>query len=252
MDSHLHSLLSIIPLLLFLISLASAKSIIQMPTSSDDSLCCDSWRLSAETNNAGYWTNIPSRCIQFVQDYMTGARYLSDFHVVSEFSLDFARSVEIGTDGKDAWIFDIDETLLSNLPYYELHGFGSETFNETSFYEWVDLAEAPALQHSLELYKELKQMGFKIILLTGRTEYHRNATAKNLVYAGFNDWERLILRGLTDEGKEATVFKSERRLDLINESYRIHGNSGDQWSDLLGYAVASRSFKLPNPMYYVL
>lgn len=37
-------------------------------------------------------------------------------------------------------------------------------------------------------------MGFKIILLTGRTEYHRNATAKNLVYAGFNDWERLILR----------------------------------------------------------
>lgn len=58
----------------------------------------------------------------------------------------------------------------------------------------MDLAEAPALPASLSLYKELKQLGFKIFLLTGRSEYQRNVTEKNLLYAGFTDWERLILR----------------------------------------------------------
>ena len=38
---------------------------------------------------------------------------------------------------------------------------------------------------------------------------------------------------------------------MMEEGYRIHGNSGDQWSDLLGSAMAARSFKLPNPMYYI-
>lgn len=182
---------------------------------------------------------------------MTGDRYLSDLAAVANYSLSFARGVEIGGDGKDAWVFDIDETLLSNLPYYQAHGFGSVTFDEASFDEWVDVAEAPALPASLKLYKELKKLGFKIFLLTGRSEHQRNATAKNLLCAGYNNWERLLLRGPSDQGTTATVFKSEKRSDLINEGYRIHGSSGDQWSDLLGFAEAQRSFKLPNPMYYI-
>jgi len=59
------------------------------------------------------------------------------------------------------------------------------------------------------------------------------------------------LRATEDEGKKAIVYKSEKRAELVSEGYRIHGNSGDQWSDLLGYAVANRSFKIPNPMYYI-
>ena len=58
-------------------------------------------------------------------------------------------------------------------------------------------------------------------------------------------------RSHLDQGKPATVYKSEKRLELVNEGYRIHGSSGDQWSDLQGFAVAVRSFKLPNPMYYI-
>lgn len=90
----------------------------------DDGLYCESWRFSIETNDAGKWTSIPSRCQKFVEDYMTGDRYLSDSTVVAEDSLDFAKAVEIAADGRDSWVFDIDETLLSNLPYYEAHGFG--------------------------------------------------------------------------------------------------------------------------------
>lgn len=217
----------------------------------DDGLYCESWRLAVETNNAGSWAQIPQRCEQLIAAYMKGDRYASDSEIIANYSSEFAKTVEIAGDGSDAWVFDIDETLLSNLPYYEAHGFGSEAFNENSFDEWVDLAEAPALPASLSLYKELQQLGFTIFLLTGRSEHQRNVTEKNLLYAGYSDWERLILRDATDQGKPAIVYKSERRSELESQGYTIHGSSGDQWSDLLGFAIAKRSFKIPNPMYYI-
>ncbi|XP_050215696.1 acid phosphatase 1-like [Mercurialis annua] len=256
MASSSSSPISIFFLLFTFLPLALSQSTIQIPTarktwSKDDGIYCDSWRLSVETNNAGYWVNAPARCESYVEDYMTTERYLSDSEIVAADSISFAKSVNVTGDGKDAWVFDIDETLLSNLPYYDVHGFGYQPFDEKSFDEWVDLAEAPALPASFNLYKELKRLGFTIILLTGRNEHQRNSTGKNLLFAGYTDWERLFLRGVTDQGKTATVYKSEKRMELVNEGYRIHGNSGDQWSDLLGFAVAKRSFKLPNPLYYI-
>ncbi|KAL1804890.1 hypothetical protein DCAR_0830688 [Daucus carota subsp. sativus] len=212
---------------------------------------CESWRYSVETNDAGEWRSIPARCIEFVKDYITGERYRSDLEVVAENSLEFVKNVKMVGDGKDAWVFDIDETLLSNVPYYAAHGFGSESFNEKTFNDWVGLAEAPALTASLRLYKELSEMGVTLILLTGREEFQRNATEKNLLDAGFSHWEKLLLRNPLDKGKPATTYKSERRKEIEDEGYTIHGCSGDQWSDLMGYAMGIRSFKLPNPMYYI-
>lgn len=217
----------------------------------DVDLYCESWKFTVETNDASAWTLLPERCKDFVRDYMTGVRYRSDSDAVANASLAFADTLEIAGDGKDAWVFDIDETLLSNIPYYDKHGFGTEVFDESSYNEWAEKAKAPAIPASLSLYKELQERGFKIFLLTGRSEDQRNSTEKNLHYAGYSDWERLILRGSSDQGKLATVYKSERRKGLKEEGYRIHGSSGDQWSDLLGFAEAKRSFKHPNPMYYI-
>lgn len=89
-----------------------------------DRLFCDSWRLSVETNDAGYWRTIPQKCLKFVEDYVNGDHYASDFDVISSESLSFAETVPIAGDGKDVWIFDIDETLLSNVPYYAINGYG--------------------------------------------------------------------------------------------------------------------------------
>ena len=69
---------------------------------------CASWRLAAEANNLAPWKAVPAECAAHVRAYLTGAAYRSD----------------LGGDGRDAWIFDIDETLLSNLPYYADHGYG--------------------------------------------------------------------------------------------------------------------------------
>ncbi|CAI9286019.1 unnamed protein product [Lactuca saligna] len=214
-------------------------------------LLCESWKFSVETNDAGVWYTVPEKCVSFVNNYLNGERYRYDSEVIADYAIEYAKTVNIAGDGKDAWIFDVDETLLSNLPWYATHGFGSEVFDEDSFNEWVDLAEAPALPASLRLYNELQQLGFKIFLLTGRTESQRKSTDKNLLDAEYTNYESLILRASSDEGKPATLYKSEKRQELMDGGYRIHGSSGDQWSDLLGFAVGTRSFKLPNPMYYI-
>jgi len=109
----------------------------------------------------------------------------------------------------------------------------------------------PPFPSSLKLYKEVLDLGFKAILLTGRSEGHRGVTVDNLNKQGFHDWDKLILGTAADRKKTATTYKSEKRKQIEAEGYMILGNSGDQWSDLLGSSVSARSFKLPNPMYYI-
>lgn len=92
-------------------------------------LQCTSWRFAAETNNLNPWKTIPQECADYVKDYMTGREYVIDLQRVSKEAMVYAKSVELTGDGKDVWIFDIDETLLSNLPYYEEHGYGYDSDN---------------------------------------------------------------------------------------------------------------------------
>lgn len=87
-------------------------------------LQCTSWRVAAEANNLNPWKTIPKECADYVQEYMTGRGYELDLQRVSNDAGIYARSVNLSRDGKDAWIFDVDETLLSNLPYYAEHDYG--------------------------------------------------------------------------------------------------------------------------------
>lgn len=92
-----------------------------------DGLYCESWKFSAETNNAGNWKTVPARCVEYVKEYMNGPRYAADCSTVTRYSIEYARNVSISLGakaGKDAWIFDVDETLLSNLPYYRTVAYG--------------------------------------------------------------------------------------------------------------------------------
>lgn len=236
------------------------RTVLEVPTaeisSGDDdadALFCDSWRLSVETGNAGPWSTVPDRCGEFVRGYMEGERYASDSAVAAADSLAFTGQAFASGEGgaRPAWVFDVDETLLSNAPYYAVSGWGLHKVNKTSFDEWLSVAKAPALPSSLKLYNELQGLGFHIILLTGRSEFQRNATEENLLFAGYHSWEKLILRQHNDIGKTAVQYKSERRAAMEAEGFKILGNSGDQWSDLIGLPMATRSFKLPNPMYFV-
>lgn len=214
---------------------------------------CEAWRFGVETNTVRLWRQVPSDCVEYVQNYMIGSQYSRDLQMVANESISYASALmALATgDGKDAWVFDIDETLLSNLPYYVAHQFGGEMFDVSAFNNWVDLAKAPALLSMHRLYAHLLELGMKIFLLTGRDETQRNATEKNLVQAGYHSWEALLLRGADDHGKTAVLYKSEKRLKIEQDGFKIRGNSGDQWSDVYGYSIGDRTFKLPNPMYYI-
>ncbi|KAL2920433.1 Acid phosphatase 1 [Bienertia sinuspersici] len=212
---------------------------------------CTSWRIAVEANNLNPWKTIPQECADYVKNYMTGKGYKLDLERVSNEASVFAKTVNVGDDSKDVWIFDIDETLLSNLPYYSDHGYGLEVFNGVEFDKWVGKGMALAIEPSLRLYHEVLSLGFKVFLLTGRSERQRDVTVQNLMNVGFKNWDKLILRDTEDHGKLATIFKSEKRTEMLKEGFRILGNSGDQWSDLLGHSMSTRSFKLPNPMYYI-
>jgi len=104
----------------------------------------------------------------------------------------------------------------------------------------------------LKLYKEVLDLGFKAILLTGRSEGHRGVTVDNLNKQGFHDWDKLILGTAADHKKTATTYKSEKRKQIEAEGYMILGNSGDQWSDLLGSSVEVAGFRAAQAQLHVL
>ncbi|KAJ9693464.1 hypothetical protein PVL29_012299 [Vitis rotundifolia] len=201
-------------------------------------LSCPSWRLAVETNNIINWETVPQACESYVGYYMLGHQYRQDSRAVVYEAIAYAESLKL------------DETTLSNLPYFAENGFGAEVLNETSSNEWVKKAKAPALPESLKLYNKLVSLGIKVVFLTGRREDWRNVTAANLKKVGYHTWEKLILRKSSD-GSTALVYKSNQRKKVEESGYRIVGNMGDQWSDILGTNRGNRTFKLPNPMYYI-
>ncbi|BBG92556.1 hypothetical protein Prudu_000323 [Prunus dulcis] len=58
-------------------------------------------------------------------------------------------------------------------------------------------------------------------------------------------------KGPDDELMGVQNYKTEVRKQLIGEGYRIWGIVGDQYSSIEGLPRAKRTFKLPNPLYYV-
>lgn len=83
---------------------------------------CKSWRLGVEAHNVIDWRTIPQDCEGYIGNYMLGHQYRSDSKTVCREAYFYAKTINI--TAKTTWVFDVDETTLSNLPYYADHGFG--------------------------------------------------------------------------------------------------------------------------------
>lgn len=212
---------------------------------------CESWRMNVELNNIREFGVVPGECVEYIGKYMTSTQYKVDSERALEQCALYLSSFQLMGDGKDAWIFDIDDTLLSTTPYYKKHHFGGEKLNRTSLEGWMKQGKAPALEHSMCLYNKIKEGGLKIFLISSRGEHLREATIDNLISAGYNGWTGLILRGVEDGEDKVQKYKAEQRKLLIEGGYRIWGIVGDQWSSLLGAPSSRRTFKLPNSLYYI-
>ncbi|KAI5348164.1 hypothetical protein L3X38_001051 [Prunus dulcis] len=208
--------------------------------------------MNVELHNIREFQVVPEECVGYIGKYVTSTQYkVHSERAIEEAIVYLSTSCNLENDGKDAWIFDIDETLLSTVPYYKKQHFGGEKLNLTSLEEWMSQGKAPALENSLKLFNEMKARGLQIILVSSRREHLRSATIDNLVDVGYYGWTSLILRGPDDELMGVQNYKTEVRKQLIGEGYRIWGIVGDQYSSIEGLPRAKRTFKLPNPLYYV-
>ncbi len=144
-------------------------------------------------------------------------------------------------------IFDIDETAISSYGFYRKWDFG---YVPKYFDMWVDSAKGPAVPAVLDLYNYLLKKNFKIIFITGRKEYQYEPTIKNLIGAGYEHFDSLIVKGEEYSGQTAEKFKSEKRTELTKKGYIIAGTVGDQLSDLSG-PYHGIQVKIPNYMYII-
>ncbi|KAF2929509.1 hypothetical protein DAI22_05g180900 [Oryza sativa Japonica Group] len=128
-------------------------------------VACDSWRLGVEAHNVIDWRTVPAECEGYIGHYMLGEHYRRDFAVVVDEAVAYAETLKLAGNGKEIWVFDIDETSLSNLPYYAKHGFGYVYVYSyiiyTYFYQYIHFIfiGAPA---DLAIYS-LRFMPFHVI-----------------------------------------------------------------------------------------
>lgn len=192
-----------------------------------------------------------SEAKEAVLSYADSGRYLEDLRTVSEKAKAWVteRAGRIKSGERLAVVFDVDETVLSNLPHMREMDFG---YVVEPWSQWVALADAPALLPVKEVYAECQRRGVAVIFITGRKEpQDRPGTEKNLRREGMGDYVRLILALPEESGMTTVARKAGARAAMEkNEGYRIIASIGDQWSDLEG-GSAERVFKLPNPFYQI-
>jgi acid phosphatase len=157
---------------------------------------------------------------------------------------------------KAAIVLDIDETSLSNWPAYRVNGWARITTGPCDLEHgpcgiraWQAMAAAKALVPTLELAKRADALGVAVFFITGRPPDLRDATERNLRQEGY----RVAGLVLLPEGasfKSAVDFKAPERRKIAGQGYTIILTMGDQESDLVG-GYAEKTFKLPNPVYFL-
>lgn len=202
-----------------------------------------------------------------VRSYHDNGSYASDLQAVGDEALDFMVKQAKAVRGKDKYcrnnpkkksgkkgscppvkklaiVLDIDETALSNY----------EELNDADFAGALGAiliaigeADSPAIAPTLAVYERARQMNIAVFFVTGRLPSLQGLTVQNLNAVGYSDPTGFYMK---PSGEGTIPFKSGARADIESKGYRIIANIGDQESDLSG-GHADRSFKLPNPFYFI-
>ncbi|MDQ0990191.1 HAD family acid phosphatase [Streptomyces sp. V3I7] len=173
-----------------------------------------------------------------------------------------AKSLQKGE--KPAVVFDIDDTLLLSLDYEKRYNY---TYNAASWAAYVDRADRPAVFGSPELVRYAEDRGVAVFYNSGLSESQRTAAVTNLKRTGADvnlDAAHMFLKdkanppaylsGCATPGTwtcTTVQYKAGTRKHIEQDlGYDIIADFGDQYSDLDG-GYADRTYKLPNPTYFV-
>jgi len=191
-----------------------------------------------------------------------------------------ARAHSQRPSGLKAIVLDVDDTTLATWNY-EI--FSNWDYNPTSNGTFVTEQRFPAVPGMVDLVTQARDEGYAIIFITGRPTGQEAATLGNLttdgtgVDAGYPapttlnngedglftkpaiaDYPQYLKDACAAElatlptPKSCTTihYKSATRAHIESLGYEIVANFGDQYSDLIG-GYADRTFKLPNPNYFL-
>jgi hypothetical protein len=176
-----------------------------------------------------------------------------------------------------AIVLDVDDTTLATWNY---EVFSNWAFNPTTNGTFVTDQRFPPVPGMVDMVNEAAGEGYAIIFLTGRPSAQEAATLGNLTSDGIGvdagypaptalndgedglftkpaiaDYPPYLQDACAEEiaaGKACTTihYKSATRAHIESLGYHIVADFGDQFSDLKG-GHAARTFKMPNPNYFL-
>ncbi|NLU69151.1 HAD family acid phosphatase [Streptomyces sp. HNM0574] len=161
-------------------------------------------------------------------------------------------------DDRPAIVLDVDDTTLLT---YNFERRVDYAFSDEAQDEYLRTTDMPAVFGMPELVNWAHDKGVEVFFLTGRKEHQRDWSVRNLKNAGYEvptDRGHFFLKDEKNPppylecGTDCTTveYKSGTRAHIESGGYDIVGSFGDQHSDLRG-GHAERTYKLPNPMYYL-
>lgn len=168
-----------------------------------------------------------------------------------------------GHGKKPAIVLDVDDTALLSFDYEKTTNY---TYDNATWDAYVKAAERPAVFGMPELVEYARSKGVEVFFLTGLSESQRTGAVTNLAKAGYDtqlDTKHVFTKNKTTPPAylsdcatpakwECTTvqFKEGTRKHIESNGYDIVGSFGDQVSDLAG-GYADKTYKLPNPTYFV-
>ena len=190
-----------------------------------------------------------------VEQYIASGRYEADFAKVAHEAKAYVER-RAASATRPAIVLDIDETSLSNWPAYKANGWGRVLDGGCNLEQgpcgiraYQGLAQAKALTPTLELVTRAKALGVAVFFISARPSALREATERNLRDQGYV-WDGVIVLPEGARFTSAVDFKAPERKRIAERGFSILLSMGDQDSDLRG-GYAERTFKLPNPVYFL-
>jgi acid phosphatase len=192
---------------------------------------------------------------QQIERYISSGQYERDFARVAASAQAYLER-RAHEASQPAIVLDIDETSLSNWPAYRANGWGRVVNGECNLESgpcglraWQALGRSEALKPTLALATKAKALGVAVFFISGRPPDLQEATERNLREQGYQ-WDEVILLPPNRRFASASDFKAPARKSIADRGYTILLTMGDQESDLKG-GYAERTFKLPNPVYFL-
>ena len=190
-----------------------------------------------------------------VAEYIDSGRYEADVARVVDGAIVWLeeRAPQVT---RPAIVLDIDETSLSNWRAYRLNGW-ARILNGSCDLErgpcgiraWQAMHLATAIVPTRRLVARARERGVAVFFITGRPGDLQDETEANLREQGYT-WDGVILPENYGQTESAVDFKAPARRRLVEQGYTVVLTIGDQESDLAG-GFAERTFKLPNPVYFL-